>query len=77
MARSPVPHFARPRGGRRLRPWWLWPKSDIDLLLLLDPADTGLRQAQLEQLVGLFWDIGLEIGHSVRTNECLRKRPPT
>lgn len=52
----------------------LWPKSDIDLLLLLDnPADTGLK-AQLEQLVGLFWDIGLEIGHSVRTvNECLEE----
>ena len=52
----------------------LWPKSDIDLLLLLDKsADTGLK-AQLEQLVGLFWDIGLEIGHSVRTvNECLEE----
>ena len=52
----------------------LWPASDIDLLLLLpEPADTRLK-AQLEQLVGLFWDIGLEIGHSVRTvDECLEE----
>ena len=29
---------------------------------------------KLEQLVGLFWDIGLEIGHSVRTiEECLNE----
>ena len=47
----------------------LWPASDIDLLILLpEPPDAALT-AQLEQLVGLFWDIGLEIGHSVRTVE--------
>ena len=52
----------------------LWPASDIDLLLLLPkPPDTGLAE-QLEQVVGLFWDIGLEIGHSVRTVEdCLEE----
>ena len=47
----------------------LWPASDIDLLLLLpEPPDSALAE-QLEQVVGLFWDIGLEIGHSVRTVE--------
>ena len=47
----------------------LWPASDIDLLLLLpEPPDAALAE-QLEQVVGLFWDIGLEIGHSVRTVE--------
>ena len=52
----------------------LWPASDIDLLLLLPkPPDTGLAE-QLEQVVGLFWDIGLEIGHSVCTVEdCLEE----
>jgi [protein-PII] uridylyltransferase len=50
----------------------LFPASDIDLLLLLPkPPDPALT-ARLEQLVSLFWDIGLEIGHSVRTvDECL------
>ena len=50
----------------------LWPASDVDLLLLLEaPPDTALAGI-LEQLIGLFWDIGLEIGHSVRTVEdCL------
>lgn len=52
----------------------LWPASDVDLLLLLpQPADALLTE-QLEQLIGLFWDIGLEIGHSVRTvEECLNE----
>ena len=47
----------------------LYPSSDIDLLVLLaqDPSDAE-REA-LERLIGQFWDIGLEIGHSVRTVE--------
>ncbi len=50
----------------------MWPASDVDLLVLLpEPPDSALAEL-LEQLVGLFWDIGLEIGHSVRTvPECL------
>ena len=50
----------------------LYPASDVDLLILLtQPADIVL-QAKLERLVGAFWDIGLEIGHSIRTiQECL------
>ncbi|MGH8750518.1 MAG: [protein-PII] uridylyltransferase [Burkholderiales bacterium] len=45
----------------------LYPYSDIDLLVLLrDSADLVL-QAQLERFIGLLWDIGLEVGHSVRT----------
>ena len=50
----------------------LWPASDVDLLLLLSgPPDTALTE-QLVQLIGLLWDIGLEIGHSVRTvEECI------
>lgn len=50
----------------------LFPKSDVDLLILLpQPASPELEQ-QLQILVGTLWDIGLEIGHSTRTiEECL------
>jgi len=45
----------------------LYPYSDIDLLVLL-PAEPGPGERErVERLIGLFWDIGLEIGHSVRT----------
>ncbi len=50
----------------------LFPASDIDLLILLPQEVSKTTQEKLEQLVGHFWDIGLEIGHSVRTvQECL------
>jgi len=45
----------------------LYPYSDIDLLVLL-PAEPGPGERErLERLIGLFWDVGLEVGHSVRT----------
>ena len=50
----------------------LFPASDVDLLILLPQSPSALTQEKLAQLVGCFWDIGLEIGHSVRTvQECL------
>ena len=50
----------------------LFPHSDADLLILLpDAPDQSLRE-KLEQLVQMLWDLGLEIGHSIRTvDECL------
>ena len=54
----------------------LYPYSDIDLLILLPESD-GLHADEtvnksLEALVGLLWDIGLNVGHSVRNlNECI------
>jgi len=52
----------------------LYPASDVDLLILLPTPPDDALQRQLEKLVGLFWDIGLEVGHSVRTiEECLRE----
>ena len=50
----------------------LFPHSDVDLLLLLGAELDESHQQSLERLIGLFWDIGLEVGHSVRTTEqCL------
>jgi [protein-PII] uridylyltransferase len=51
----------------------LYPKSDIDLLILLDAGepDTGLQQ-KLQQLISILWDIGMEVGHSLRSvTQCL------
>ena len=45
----------------------LQPHSDVDLLLLTDVAPGGGRIHCIEQFIGACWDIGLEIGHSVRT----------
>ena len=45
----------------------LYPCSDVDLLVLLAQEPTEDEQAALERLIGTMWDIGLEIGHSVRT----------
>ncbi|WP_293775710.1 [protein-PII] uridylyltransferase [uncultured Oxalicibacterium sp.] len=50
----------------------LFPHSDVDVLILLDSEPDTELQGKLEELVQLFWDIGLEIGHSIRTvDECL------
>ncbi|PKO30302.1 MAG: [protein-PII] uridylyltransferase [Betaproteobacteria bacterium HGW-Betaproteobacteria-7] len=52
----------------------LYPASDIDLLILLPRQVSAALQEKLERLVGHFWDIGLEIGHSVRTvSECVEE----
>ena len=45
----------------------LYPCSDIDLLVLLPGEPRAAEQERLERLIRSFWDIGLEIGHSVRT----------
>jgi [protein-PII] uridylyltransferase len=50
----------------------LFPASDVDLLILLGAPATAAVQGQLEQLVQLLWDLGLEIGHAIRTvDECM------
>src|SRR5262249_35023379 len=45
----------------------LYPCSDIDLLILLAPEPQPAERDALERPTGPLWDIGLEIGHSVRT----------
>ena len=50
----------------------LFPHSDVDILILTAEPPTPACQQVLEQMISLFWDIGLELGHSVRTpDECL------
>lgn len=50
----------------------LYPRSDIDLLILLQHEPDEIMAHQLQSLVGTLWDIGLEVGHSIRTIEqCL------
>jgi [protein-PII] uridylyltransferase len=45
----------------------LFPSSDIDILILLARDPTPAERERLERLVGMLWDIGLDVGHSVRT----------
>ncbi|HMA11391.1 MAG TPA: nucleotidyltransferase domain-containing protein, partial [Steroidobacteraceae bacterium] len=50
----------------------LFPGSDVDVLVLLPHDPDPGQQATLETWVQACWDVGLEIGHSVRTIEaCL------
>ncbi len=45
----------------------LHPCSDVDFLVLVPRAPREAERGQIEQLVAFLWDIGLEVGHSVRT----------
>ena len=50
----------------------LFPNSDVDLLVLLREAPGPDGVTAIERFVGACWDVGLDIGHSVRTvDECL------
>jgi len=50
----------------------LHPKSDVDLLVLVDDGHLDGLAATLTDLVTFLWDIGVELGHSVRTiGECV------
>src|SRR3989344_5800043 len=49
----------------------LHPYSDIDLLILPDSADDEVFREPIERFLTLLWDIGLEVGQSVRSvDEC-------
>src|SRR5690606_14930435 len=45
----------------------LHPHSDIDLMVLLEEADRGRVDEPIGRFLAFLWDIGLEVGHSVRT----------
>ncbi|HMN83343.1 MAG TPA: [protein-PII] uridylyltransferase [Burkholderiaceae bacterium] len=52
----------------------LFPGSDVDLLIVTDgPADDRMAR-RLERFIGDCWDIGLDLGHSVRSvEECVQE----
>lgn len=48
--------------------------SDIDIMILLPKSESAPWQANLERFLTFMWDIGLEVGHSVRTiDDCQRE----
>jgi [protein-PII] uridylyltransferase len=52
----------------------LYPASDIDLLVLLPDHAGNHHDELISQLIGALWDIGLEVGHSVRSiSECVHE----
>ena len=52
----------------------LHPCSDIDVMVLLPKSEGTPWQADLERFLTFLWDIGLEVGHSVRTiDDCQRE----
>ncbi|MBC2769407.1 [protein-PII] uridylyltransferase [Pusillimonas minor] len=52
----------------------LYPYSDIDLLILLAHEPDSADQIRLEALVTALWDLGFDVGHSVRTlADCQRE----
>jgi [protein-PII] uridylyltransferase len=52
----------------------LHPCSDIDIMVLLPKSDSADWQPDIEKFLTFLWDIGLEVGHSVRSiDECQRE----
>jgi [protein-PII] uridylyltransferase len=52
----------------------LMPGSDIDLMVLLSDVGNDEINAALESFLTFLWDIGLEVGHSVRTvDDCIKQ----
>jgi [protein-PII] uridylyltransferase len=45
----------------------LLPGSDVDLMVLLEERCADRCRQRVEQYLTLLWDVGLEVGHSVRT----------
>ena len=45
----------------------LHPFSDIDLLLLSESELSSANEKKIELFISLLWDLGMEVGHSVRT----------
>lgn len=49
------------------------PHSDIDLLFLLPYKQTAWGEQVVEYMLYMMWDMGLKVGHAVRTvGECIR-----
>ena len=51
----------------------LHPHSDVDIMILLGSEDIDRYRTALEGFMTFLWDMGLEVGHSVRNLEqCVR-----
>ena len=52
----------------------LFPYSDVDLLVLAPEQISTEQNQKIEAFIGALWDIGLNVGHSVRNmQECLEE----
>lgn len=52
----------------------LYPGSDLDLLILIDEDIEANAKSNLEAFIGACWDLGLDVGHAVRSIEhCLKE----
>jgi [protein-PII] uridylyltransferase len=52
----------------------LHPCSDIDIMVLLPKSEADDWQPDIEKFLTFLWDIGLEVGHSVRSiDDCQRE----
>ena len=52
----------------------LHPASDIDLMILVNPRTTRETEEEIQKFIIFLWDIGLEVGHSVRTiKDCINE----
>ena len=63
LARKPFALIAAGGYGRRE----LHPGSDVDILVLTGPRVAGKDHERMESFLRFLWDMGLEVGHSVRT----------
>lgn len=52
----------------------LFPGSDLDLLILIDETLEDDAKPKLEAFIGACWDLGLDVGHAVRSiQQCLEE----
>ncbi|MCP4041299.1 MAG: [protein-PII] uridylyltransferase [Gammaproteobacteria bacterium] len=52
----------------------LHPASDIDIMILLEEDGAPTYKGSIERYLAFLWDIGLDVGHSVRTvADCARE----
>lgn len=52
----------------------LHPHSDVDIMLLITGESTDIYAGKIETFITLLWDLGLDIGHSVRSlNDVVRE----
>ena len=52
----------------------LLPASDVDLMLLIKPRRKKYLKSNIEAFLAFLWDMGLDVGHSVRTvKDCVQE----